>query len=78
MQLQLKGYIDPKSPFCRDARAVDINGGRLAVGYEYKIIIWDVETMTDVQKISWENDHLVELHFNNERQKILVRLFVHC
>merc|ERR1712136_271026 len=71
-ELQLKGYIDPKSPVRRDVRAVDINGGRLAVGYEDAIVIWDVETMTEVQTIDWENEHLVELHFNNERQKILV------
>ena len=72
LKLQLKGYIDPKKHASGCVRAVDIDDGRLAVGYEDAIVIWDIETMTEVTSFPWDIDPHVELHFNNKRQKILV------
>ena len=68
----MKGFIDPT--LNGDLRAVDVNEGCVAVGYENTIMIWDVETMTQVKLIPWELEHLVELLFNKKRQKILVIL----
>ena len=68
----MKGFIDPT--LNGDLRAVDVNEGCVAVGYENTIMIWDVETMTQVKLIPWEFEHLVELLFNKNLQKILVIL----
>ena len=76
-QLQLRGYIEPLwHGSSRDLRAVDIDDGRVAVGYEDAIVIWDVESKREVKTISWENEHLVELHFDNKQQKILVSVLI--
>ena len=74
LQLQIRGYIDPGLHGCKRAlRAVDIHEGQVAVGYEDAILIWDVETMAEVKFIPWENEELVELLFNSQCDKILVR-----
>lgn len=72
-QLQIKGYIDPFLRGSKRAlRAVDIHAGLVAVGYEDAILIWDVESMIETNFIEWENEELVELHFNSQCNKILV------
>ena len=70
----MRGYIDPiLHGYKRGLRAVDIHEGSVAVGYEDAILVWDLETMTELKFIPWENEELVELHFNSQIQKILVR-----
>jgi len=73
IELQMRGYIDPiLHGYKRGLRAVDIHEGSVAVGYEDAILVWDLETMTELKFIPWENEELVELHFNSQIQKILV------